>query len=95
MFSPERHRLLIVMLRRWLIGIVGIILFSGCSMPLNNPSDLSSAELNQPNKTGEVELGEYGFAPELTQSNWLNTDHPIRLADLKGKVVLLEFWTFG
>ncbi len=25
---------------------------------------------------------------------WLNTDKPIRIAELKGKIVLLDFWTF-
>ncbi len=26
---------------------------------------------------------------------WINTDKPVTLAALKGKVVLLDFWTFG
>ena len=38
---------------------------------------------------------DYGPAPELQNDIWLNTDEPLRLADLKGKVVLLEMWTFG
>ncbi|MFB3062535.1 MAG: redoxin domain-containing protein [Candidatus Binatia bacterium] len=33
-------------------------------------------------------------APELTNEVWLNSE-PQRLAELKGKVVLVEFWTFG
>lgn len=34
-------------------------------------------------------------APELDGGKgWLNTEKPIRLADLKGKIVLLDFWTF-
>ncbi len=41
------------------------------------------------------ELPNHGPAPELTNKVWLNTDHPLRLADLRGKVVLLEMWTFG
>ena len=40
-------------------------------------------------------LADLGPAPELTNEIWLNTDHPLRLADLKGSVVLLEMWTFG
>ena len=36
-----------------------------------------------------------GPAPEWTNDVWLNTDQPLRLVDLKGKVVLLEMWTFG
>jgi hypothetical protein len=42
-----------------------------------------------------VELPNLGPAPELTNEVWLNSDQPLRLADLKGKVVLLEMWTFG
>ncbi|HEY8203243.1 MAG TPA: thioredoxin-like domain-containing protein [Pyrinomonadaceae bacterium] len=35
-------------------------------------------------------------APELTgHRGWLNTDKPLSLAALKGKVVLLDFWTYG
>ncbi|HEV7860975.1 MAG TPA: thioredoxin-like domain-containing protein [Pyrinomonadaceae bacterium] len=35
-------------------------------------------------------------APELTGGrSWLNTDGPLSLAALKGKVVLLDFWTYG
>lgn len=34
-------------------------------------------------------------APEFPDHlDWLNTAHPLRLAHLRGKVVLLEFWTF-
>jgi thiol-disulfide isomerase/thioredoxin len=36
-----------------------------------------------------------GKAPEFPDGrDWLNTDKPIKLAELKGKVVLLDFWTF-
>lgn len=35
-------------------------------------------------------------APELVGGRgWLNTDKPLSLAALKGKVVLLDFWTYG
>lgn len=33
-------------------------------------------------------------APELVGRGWLNTDGPLRLADLRGRFVLLDFWTF-
>lgn len=35
-------------------------------------------------------------APELPQTyTWLNTDRPLSLKHLKGRIVLLDFWTYG
>ncbi|MFN2192400.1 MAG: hypothetical protein ACK2UG_08650 [Candidatus Promineifilaceae bacterium] len=34
-------------------------------------------------------------APGWDNQTWINTDAPLQLEDLRGKVVLLEFWTFG
>src|SRR5207245_4293067 len=33
-------------------------------------------------------------ALELTNTSWLNADRPLRLAELRGRVVLLNFWVF-
>ena len=27
--------------------------------------------------------------------DWLNTDRPLTMSDLEGKIVLLDFWTYG
>lgn len=43
----------------------------------------------------EVELKNYGPAPELTSEVWLNVDQPLRLSELRGQVVLIDMWTFG
>jgi len=59
------------------------VLLAGCA-----PSAQTSAAPIQ------TPLPDYGPAPELTNTVWLNTDRPLRLADLHGKVVLLEMWTF-
>ncbi|MHB8776767.1 MAG: hypothetical protein ACYC6R_03260 [Anaerolineales bacterium] len=40
-------------------------------------------------------LPDLGLAPELTNESWLNVDTPLRLVDLRGKVVAIEMWTFG
>lgn len=40
-------------------------------------------------------LPNLGPAPDLTNDVWLNTDKPLPLSELRGKVVLLEMWTFG
>jgi len=40
-------------------------------------------------------LANLGLAPELSNEVWINSVEPLRLADQRGKVVLLEMWTFG
>jgi thiol-disulfide isomerase/thioredoxin len=43
-----------------------------------------------------VPQGDRIRAPELKgDRGWLNTDKPLSLAALRGKVVLLDFWTYG
>jgi hypothetical protein len=39
-------------------------------------------------------LNNYGPAPQWHNDVWLNSE-PLTLADLRGKVVMVEFWTFG
>ena len=35
-------------------------------------------------------------APDFPQdAEWINVEEPLKMADLRGKAVLLEFWTFG
>jgi hypothetical protein len=35
-------------------------------------------------------------APDFPSDlQWLNTDRPLTLADLRGKMVILDFWTYG
>lgn len=53
---------------------------------LAQPSGAEAALQNGMRKSPAPE-----FEPGLT---WLNTTEPIKLADLKGKIVLLDFWTF-
>ena len=34
-------------------------------------------------------------APDFPQGmDWLNTEQPLSLADLSGKIVILDFWTY-
>lgn len=41
-----------------------------------------------------AKLRPQGEAPELLNQVWLNSE-PLKLADLRGNVVLVEFWTYG
>ena len=33
-------------------------------------------------------------APEITAGQWINSE-PLKIGDLRGRVVAVEFWTFG
>jgi len=72
------------MIKHWLAGLLLLIL-NGCAPAL--PIQISMSR--------NASLPDLGTAPELTNSIWLNTDSALRLADLRGKVVALEMWTFG
>ncbi|HJS17999.1 MAG TPA: redoxin domain-containing protein [Anaerolineales bacterium] len=75
-------------MKRLIFGLLALALF-GCSIPQENMQQMDSA-MPKP-----ASLPDLGPAPELTNNTWLNVDSPLRLADLRGKVVLLEMWTFG
>jgi thiol-disulfide isomerase/thioredoxin len=55
---------------------------------------LATERLATPSVIARSDLRDLGVAPELTNMVWINTGAPLHLADLRGKVVLLEMWTF-
>ncbi len=61
--------------------------------PVEQPA--SQPATPSPPAVVQASLPDYGPAPELENSVWLNVDHSLRLQDLRGKVVLLDMWTFG
>lgn len=74
-------------MKRILFGWIALLLVGCAANTTQPPAD--SFMPNQP-----AALPDLGLAPELTNDIWLNVDSPLRLADLRGKVVLLEMWTF-
>jgi thiol-disulfide isomerase/thioredoxin len=73
-------------MKRFLAGFL-LLLMTACATTA--PSEPAMPEI----KTASYP--DLGPAPELSNEIWLNVDAPLRLADLHGKVVALEMWTFG
>jgi len=82
-------------MRKLLYGLIALVLIGGCvaqnTPQLQSPNQLETESV-MPNPTPLPDLGP---APELTNITWLNVDSPLRLADLRGKVVMIDMWTFG
>ena len=75
-------------MRKITFGLLALLLF-GCA---SQASSQSQADSTMPKLASLPDLGP---APELTNDIWLNVDAPLRLADLRGKVVIIDMWTFG
>ena len=79
-----------MMKRLWLF----ILLLFGLSACGAVAAQEPESETTEPTPT-TASLPDLGPAPELTNEVWLNVDAPLRLADLRGKVVAIDMWTFG
>jgi thiol-disulfide isomerase/thioredoxin len=74
-----------------LIGIVvGIVLVGA----LTYATGLSRRLLSPFGTSSTYKISESAAAPELATGDWINSE-PLKLKDLRGRVVLIEFWTFG
>ncbi len=71
----------------WLVGIL-LLGLSACKV------QTGTAGADEWGPLSASDLPDLGPAPELTNTVWLNTDHPLRLSNLRGSVVVLEMWTF-
>jgi thiol-disulfide isomerase/thioredoxin len=84
------------------IGVVALIV--GFGVYFNNPEfnkDVSGQQENfspstiAGNGTIQIDKSQFKLAPELAEiSGYINTD-PVTLKDLRGKVVLVDFWTYS
>lgn len=59
-------------------------------------ANFSCSQKKQPEETSNSKYFGNITAPDFPKgAEWLNTDKPISLSDLKGKLVLLDFWTYA
>jgi len=77
--------------RNLLIGIVaGIVIVAA----LSYATGLTKVIRRSFGSSTEYKTSESAAAPELTAGEWINSTQ-LKLDDLRGRVVLIEFWTFG
>jgi len=74
-----------------LIGIVAGVLIVGA---LSYATGLTKLIRSSFGSSAEYKSSESATAPELAAGEWINSE-PLKLKDLRGRVVLIEFWTFG
>lgn len=77
--------------RNLLIGIVVGVVIVGASI---YTTGLTKLLLSPFGSTAEYKSSESALGPELAAGDWINSA-PLKLKDLRGRVVLIEFWTFG
>jgi hypothetical protein len=65
------------------------------SQPPNTPTTQPTAIQSPTPALIKADFPNLGIAPEIENEVWVNADEPVTLASQRGKVVLLEFWTFG
>lgn len=80
-------------MQRYVFGLLAFILL-GCAAQNSSPQSDALSQTEEP-MPKTASLPDLGPAPELTNDSWLNVDSPLRLAGLRGKVVLIDMWTFG
>ncbi|NKQ37614.1 MAG: hypothetical protein HF973_18625 [Chloroflexi bacterium] len=97
-------------MKRWLLLPILAFLAAGCagsgtgvappanapiSQSPNLPISQSPTNTPMPTELPPVDLPDLGEAPEIENTVWINADEPVTIASQRGKVILLEFWTFG
>ena len=77
--------------RNMLIGIIVGIVVVGA---LSYATGVTKLLLSPFGSSTEYKSSESATAPELAPGEWINSE-PLKLKVLRGRVVLIEFWTFG
>lgn len=74
----------------WAVLLLFNLSLSGCIKSKDRKENAMNSAFNTEN--GAVYRGD---APEFPEGlDWLNTSRPLRISELKGKIILLDFWTY-
>ncbi len=79
------------------IVLVVLVIFVGAGIYIDRRMKMGTGldVLDTPKTSGGIELRDYGQAPDFSGiGTWLNSE-PLTAAKLKGKVVLVDFWTYS
>ncbi len=76
-----------------LLVAVCLLALAGCGALLARDDDTSGGDVTT-NAAKKIDKASLRLAPEIRSERWLN-GAPTSLAELRGKVVLVDFWTFG
>ena len=71
------------------------VALTACVVPPMPVATETTPPGDQDRSVGMSDLPDLGPAPEIANTVWINSDRPLRLAELEGKVVLIDMWTFG
>jgi thiol-disulfide isomerase/thioredoxin len=81
----DRGRNLLIGLVVGVIVVATFVYVTGLTKEVLSPFRSSSSTYKS---------SEAATAPDLASGEWINSE-PLKLKDLRGRVVLIEFWTFG
>ena len=74
--------------------LIGIVAGIAIVAALSYASGLTRLIRRSFRSSTEYKSSESAAAPELATGDWINSA-PLKLNELRGRVVLIEFWTFG
>ncbi len=82
-------------MNKWLVGLIAAAVVLPLLMFIGNVKFEVSEPAGQVTAAAENDSSAFPAAPELAGiSSWINSD-PLKLSELKGKIVLVDFWTYS
>ena len=80
------------------LGVAACVLLAGACSFLFSADSLGTSAFDGPVPEGDMAinvqtLAKQRLAPEIHSDQWLNGE-PVTLQGLRGRVVLIDFWTF-